>query len=318
MRALWLDGQSLSLREDLPHPTPSNDEALVRVELAGICATDLELCRGYFNFKGIIGHEFVGRIVEAKAAPHRIGERVVGEINAACSTCALCQRGLASHCPNRTVLGILGRNGAFAEMLTLPLQNLHPVPEQVSNDVAVFCEPLAAALEIQEQLKLSKEQRVLLIGAGRLGQLIAQTLQVLGVDLSVLVRREKQEHLLKKRGIKTIVQVELPQSGVDVVVEASGHPAGLALARRAVRPGGTIVLKSTYAEKAELDFSLLVVDEITLIGSRCGPFPEALQALAAGKVDPVPLIEGRYGLEDGLQAMTQAAEPGALKVLLQP
>ncbi len=315
MQGLWLENRQWSFRTDLPLPAPPLGEALVRVRLAGVCATDLELARGYYPYTGVAGHEFVGEIAAAPGAPERVGQRVVGEINATCGECAACRNGRPTHCAQRTVLGIAGRHGAFAEYLALPLANLHPVPEAVSDEAAVFTEPLAAALEIQEQAPVRPGERVLVVGAGRLGQLIAQTLALTGCDLRVLARRPRQAEPLRRRGVRVVAEQDIPDRQMDVVVEASGSPQGFALARRALRPRGVLVMKSTYAGDLTVNMSALVVDEITLIGSRCGPFPPALRLLEAGQVDPTPLIEGRYHLSDGLAALEHAAQPGALKIL---
>jgi threonine dehydrogenase-like Zn-dependent dehydrogenase len=317
MNTLWLENQTLSYRTDLPVPTPGRGEALVRVRLAGICATDLELLRGYYPYTGTIGHEFVGEVAQAEDDLW-LGMRVVGEINAACGECATCRAGRPTHCERRSVLGIVNHAGAFAEYLTLPLTNLHPVPDAVPDGAAVFTEPLAAALEILQQVHIRPTDRVLVLGAGRLGQLVAQVLALTGCDLCVAARHPQQRALLAARHIQTVNSADVPPRSMDVVVEASGAPEGFAQARQAVRPRGTLVLKSTYAGQLTADFSSLVVDEITLVGSRCGPFAPALRLLASGRVDVLPLIAGRYALQDGLAAMQQAARPGVLKVLLMP
>lgn len=318
MRALWIDEGRLSLRADLPVPAPPRAEALVRVRLAGICATDLELQKGYSVFTGVPGHEFVGEVVAAPDDPSWAGRRVVGEINAACRGCATCRAGRPRHCPHRTVLGIVGRHGALSEHLVLPIENLRPVSDDLPDDVAVFCEPLAAALEITEQVHLRATDRVLLVGAGRLGQLVARVLLLTGCDLVAVERHARAQALLEQIGVAWIGGDEVSPGAFDVVVEASGSPAGFGLARRALRPGGTLVLKSTYAGRLELDASSLVVDEITVVGSRCGPFAPALRLLERGLVDPRPLIEACYSLADGLEAFAHAARPGALKVLVRP
>ena len=278
MKALWLDGDP-SLHADIPDPEPCAGEALVRVRLAGICATDLELLRGYAPFRGVLGHEFVGEIAAAVDAPGRVGETVVGEINIACGGCGECLAGRPTHCQQRQVAGIRGHHGAFAEFLCLPLANLHRVPASVPDEAAVFAEPLAAALEIPRQVAIGPDQRVLVVGAGRLGQLIARMLRLSGCALAVVARHARQRALLEAAGIAWIAEDAVPERGLDIVVEATGSPGGFALARRAVRPRGTIVLKSTYQGLLPADFSALVVDEITLIGSRCGPFPAALRLL---------------------------------------
>ncbi len=317
MKALWLENGKLRVREDVPTPQPGPEEALVRVRLAGICGTDLEMVRGYYPFTGVLGHEFVGQVVEARDATW-VGRRVVGEINVVCGTCDMCRRGLGRHCRNRTVLGILGRNGAFAEFLTLPLANLHPVPDPIPDEVAVFTEPLAAALEILEQVHLHPTHRVLVVGAGRLGQLIVRVLVLTGAHVDVVVRRERPRRLLADLGVGFLHPDEVPTGIYDVVVEATGNPQGFALARKALRPRGIFVLKSTYAGHLQADFSRVVVDEQTLVGSRCGPFDAALRLWERRLVDPRDLIEAVYPLEQGLEAFDQAAQPGTLKVLLKP
>jgi threonine dehydrogenase-like Zn-dependent dehydrogenase len=315
MRALWLEGD-LSLRSDLPRPVAGPGEALVRVRLAGICGTDLAVTRGYVPFNGVLGHEFVGEIVAAADAPERVGERVVGEINVTCGVCAACAAGRGTHCSNRRVLGIRGLDGAFAEYLRLPLSNLHPVPAQVPDEAAVLTEPLAAALRIRAQVDVDASQRVLVIGAGRLGQLAARVLALGGCELLVVARHERQRRALEAAGLRWIDEAAVAAARADMVVEATGAPGGFALARRAVRPGGVICLKSTYRGGPEVDLSSLVVDEVTLLGSRCGPFPPALRLLAQGLIDPSPLIDARYPLGRAAEAMAHAARPGAIKVLL--
>jgi threonine dehydrogenase-like Zn-dependent dehydrogenase len=316
MRALWLENRTLTLREDAPLPAPPAGEALVRVRLAGVCDTDLELVRGYYPYAGVPGHEFVGVVEEARGAPEWNGRRVVGEINAVCGSCETCRAGRRTHCERRTVLGIAGRDGAFATHLRLPVENLHPVPDAVPDDVAVFTEPTAAALEVQVQVRIGPGDRVVVIGAGKLGNLVAQTLAPTGCDLLAVGRSPRPLALLASRGIRTGTASDLPARRADVVVECTGNPEGLELARRALRPRGTIVLKSTYEGRATLDMAPFVVDEITLVGSRCGPFAPALALLAQGTVDPRPLIEARYALAEGFRAFEHAARPGVLKVLV--
>ncbi len=315
MKGLWLDVRPL-LRDDLPVPAPRAGEALVRVRLAGVCGTDLALVRGYAPFQGVLGHELVGEIAATREAPGRIGERVVGEINVVCGRCDACLAGRGNHCERREVLGIRGRNGAFAEYLTLPLANLHRVPDGVPDEAAVFTEPLAAALQITRQVHVGPAQRVLVVGAGRLGQLIARVLRLTGCELAVVARRDRQRALLAETGIRWLAEDTVPAAAFDIVVEASGAPDGLALARRALRPCGTLVLKSTYAGEVPVDIASLVVDEITVVGSRCGPFPPALRLLERGLVDPTPLIDDRFPLSEAESALQRAAEPGVLKVLI--
>jgi threonine dehydrogenase-like Zn-dependent dehydrogenase len=315
MKGLWLENHQLHLRTDIAIPEPPPGEALVRVVCAGICNTDLELKRGYYPYTGILGHEFVG-VVE-QGPKHLVNQRVVGEINAVCGQCRFCRTGQPTHCENRTVLGIVNRNGAFAEYLCLPVENLHLVPDNIPTEVATFTEPLAAALEIQQQVQFHSDNKVLVVGDGKLGQLVAQTLALTGCDLFVVGRhRDKLAHL-EARGIKTGLSHEVTDRVFDISVECTGNSEGFALAHRALRPRGTLVLKSTYAGKLSLDMSSLVVDEITLIGSRCGPFGLALELLAQEKVDVQSLIHERYSLADGLIAFERAQTKGVLKVLLE-
>lgn len=315
MKAIWLEDGQVKVRTDLPVPEPAEGEALIQVRLAGICHTDLELVRGYYPFRGVLGHEFVGSVVEADGAPELRGRRVVGEINAVCGQCPRCRAGRSNHCAQRTVLGIAGRNGAFADYLVLPAANLHPVPETVSDSAAVFTEPLAAACRILEQVPVAPADRVLVMGAGKLGQLIARVLALTCAEVNVLARYSHQEALLAQAGLEG-VRLHSAASDFDLVVEATGNPAGLRQALSLVRPGGTLVLKSTYHGTAELDVSRLVVDEIRLIGSRCGPFPPALRLLADHRVDPAPLIDTIVPLEAGPEFLQPGRRPGRGKVLL--
>lgn len=315
MRGLWLEDGKLSLRSDLPVPEPPPGEALVRVRVAGICNTDLELVRGYYPFAGILGHEFVGTV---EAGPERLlGRRVVGEINAVCGGCESCLAGRPTHCLRRTVLGIVDRDGAFADYLTLPVANLHEVPEEVPDEVAVFTEPLAAALEIQQQVRVEPGMRVLVAGEGKLGQLIARTLLLTGCELTVLGRHPEKLAPLGDLGAHTLLEGAAELVGFDLAVDCTGNSAGFALARRALRPRGTLVLKSTYAGELTLDASALVVDEITVVGSRCGPFGPALDLLAERRVEVADLISDRFPLSRAMEAFDRAAARGTLKVLLK-
>jgi threonine dehydrogenase-like Zn-dependent dehydrogenase len=314
MNALWLENNRIDVR-DVSRPRKSN-EALIKIRKAGICSTDLELVKGYYPYTGILGHEFVGEVVEADDAAW-IGQRVVGEINVVCNRCEQCLNGRSTHCENRTVLGIVNRNGTFAEYTQLPMTNLHRVPDSISDEMAVFTEPLAAALEIQQQIQIKPTDRVLLVGAGRLGQLIAQTLALTGCELHVVARHMHQQHLLKARGIKSITEEDIQPWRWDVVVEATGSPTGFALARKAIRPRGTLVMKSTYKGDMNVNFSSIVVDEIHIIGSRCGPFAPALRLMESRQVDPTILIADEFNLNAALKAFERAAETGVLKVLVQ-
>ena len=317
MRSLWLENQKLEFRTDTPNPVPAEGEALIRVHLAGICSTDLELLRGYYPFTGIPGHEFVGEVVSSPTDSTWVGKRVVGEINIACGVCSMCQSGFPRHCEQRKALGIHEWNGVFANYMTLPTANLHTVPGVIPDEVAVFTEPVAAACEILEQVEISRSDRVLIIGGGRLGQLVAQVMQTTGCNLQVIARHPKQRLLLSERNIQIVIEPQLAKNKYDVVVEATGTPDGFLRAREYVRPRGTIVLKSTYKGDSVTNLSSIVVNEVKLIGSRCGPFEPALQLLAAGLVDPLPLIDAMYPLEQGLMAFEHAARPGVLKVLSQ-
>lgn len=317
MIAVWLENGALSVRDDLSPPVPEAGEALIKVHLAGICATDLEMVRGYYPFSGILGHEFVGEVLAAPGNTQLEGKRVVGEINLVCGECATCKAGRSHHCKDRTVLGIIGKDGAFSEFLTLPVNNLHFVPDSIPDECAVFCEPLAASLEILEQIHILPSDRVLVIGAGRLGQLIARTIALTDCDLAVLTRRASQEALLKIAGIISIEETNISAGIWDIVIEATGSSGGFKIAREAVRPKGTIVVKSTYKGNLELNFSSIVVDEITLVGSRCGPYSPAIQLLQSKQVDPTPLISDRYPLSRAIEGFELAAQPGVFKVLLE-
>lgn len=318
MRALRL-GSELHMVDDLPVPTPGRGEALVRVRSAGICGTDLELVRGYKAFDGTPGHEFVGQVERADARPELVGKRVVGEVNAVCGSCPTCRAGRSSHCPDRTALGIFGRDGAFAEYLTLPVVNLHAVPDALSDDEAVFAEPVAAACRILEQVEIAASDRVLVIGDGRLGLLCAQVLATTGARITALGRHARKLAGLRRLGIETATDPELISRGADVVIEATGSRGGLATALDFVRPAGTVVLKSTIAATERdpaLDWTDVVVREIRLVGSRCGPFDRALELLRTGAVDVSPMIDARYPLERGVEAFAHAARRGTMKVLI--
>jgi threonine dehydrogenase-like Zn-dependent dehydrogenase len=318
MQALWLENQKLGFRKDVPVPVPSLQQALIHVRLAGICSTDLELVQGYYPFAGIPGHEFVGEVVSSPSDTSWVGKRVVGEINIACGECESCRSGLTRHCERRKTLGIHDWHGVFAEYLVLPISNLHLVPDNLPDELAVFTEPVAAAHEILEQIELLPKDRVLVVGAGRLGQLIAQTLQGTGCDLSVVFRHDKQKKLLSNYNIHSLTVQELGQSRFDVIIEATGSPDGLLLAREYIRPRGKIVLKSTYKGEICLNLSTIVVDEVTLIGSRCGSFEPAIQLLVEHRVDPQPLIEAVYPLQRSKEALEHAARSGVFKILIQP
>jgi len=314
MSALRFDGTTIRL-EDIPIPHPAPGEALVRVALAGVCSTDIEITKGYMGFTGTLGHEFVGIVVECDSRRDIEGRRVVGEINAGCGLCKWCARGLGRHCPNRTVLGILGRDGAFAEYLTLPAANLHLVPDNVPDRSAVFVEPLAAALEILEQLPVKRGCEALLIGAGRLGQLIARALDREGCVIDVLSRSEEKINRMEGLPRRAWIGRPPPPASYSLVVEASGSPEGWTAAVNAVEPRGYIVLKSTFTDGFVFNPAPLVINEVTLIGSRCGPFPRALDVLSAG-LNPQSLIDAEYPLSEGVIALEEACRPGVIKVLI--
>ena len=297
----------------------SAGEAVVRVLLSGICNTDVEIVRGYAGFEGTIGHEFVG-VVESAPDESVIGRRVVGEINAGCGHCALCAGGDARHCPNRTVLGIHGRDGAHAEFLRLPVVNLLPVPDDVPDERAVFCEPLAAACGITERVQVEKETRVAVIGDGKLGLLCAQALSLSSQRVLLIGKHPEKLRIAGARGIETATldQARGREREFDVAVEASGAESGFALALQLLRPRGVLVLKSTFHGTTPVDAARIVVDEISVVGSRCGRFAPALDLLLTGAVDVESLISEEYRLADGVRAMKRVTERGVLKVLLRP
>lgn len=292
-------------------------EALIRVTLAGICATDLEILRGYRSLHGIPGHEFVGTVVESDN-PQWMQRRVVGEINVPCGRCDMCLWGWPKHCRNRSAIGIQGRDGAMAEYLTLPESNLHQVPDTVSDECAVFTEPLAAALEILGRVYVGPNQKIVVLGDGKLGLLVAQVIAYAGGRPIVVGHHAEKLAILERLGISTRMDTASLERSADVVVECTGHPAGFEEACRLVRPRGHIVLKSTYVSRVEVDISRLVVDEIHVIGSRCGPFEPALRLLAYGQIEVMPLIDSVYPLERGIEAFQRAGQKGVLKVLIRP
>lgn len=317
MKALRVEQSGVALG-DVAQPA-RGDEALVRVILSGICNTDLEISRGYAGFSGTIGHEFVG-IVEASPEGVLVGERVVGEINAGCGKCELCLAGDPRHCLKRTVLGIVGRDGAHAEYLQLPVENLLAVPSQIPDEHAVFTEPLAAACAITERISVATADKVAVIGDGKLGLLCAQTLALTGAQFLLIGKHQEKLRLAQRRGIETatIEQAEKRKREFDIVVEASGAAPGFALALQLLRPRGTLVLKSTFHGATEFDAAPVVVDEITIVGSRCGRFGPALDLLQRGAIDVGSMISEEYPLSKGVLAMDRASLKGVLKVLLRP
>ncbi len=308
----------MSYRTDLPLPELQANEVLIKVLLAGVCSTDLEMLRGYYVFTGIPGHEFVGEVVNDNGHPGLMGKRVIGDINISCGECERCLHQEPTQCMRRRTLGIFDYNGVFTEFVKLPAQNLTVVPESVSDLLAVFAEPTAAALRILDQVQVRPSDRVILVGAGRLGLLIAQVLKNTGCDLKVVVRRPEPAAILDGFGIKAVYAEDLSGELADIVVEATGSPEGFALSRSLTRARGTLVLKSTFAGDLSLNLSKLVVDEVTLVGSRCGDYPAGLRALAAGLVQVGEMVDSVYTLDQGLEAIARAGEPGVLKVFIKP
>jgi threonine dehydrogenase-like Zn-dependent dehydrogenase len=331
--AFALRNQKL-VKKDGPLPRLRAGWALVRVRLTGICNTDIEILRGYHDFRGTPGHEFVGEVAEVRGASRErarwLGRRVVGEINVSCSgygfrpVCAFCRRGLKTHCAKRTVLGIVGHDGAFAEYLTLPLENLHAVPDSVSDEQAVFVEPLAAACEILDQVNIKKFRVAAVLGDGKLAQLIARVLRTKLPQVVMYGKHDAKLALMRPLGVKTkrvrgnANDVKRVRDNYGLVVEATGSPSGLALAQRLTEPRGTLVLKSTFHGAAPVETWPIVVKEITVVGSRCGPFVKALAFLRSRKVDPTPLITRTFPLTEAAKAIQFAQESGAMKVLLKP
>jgi threonine dehydrogenase-like Zn-dependent dehydrogenase len=337
MRALYWDGHELSLRSSYPTPQTATIEdreskivgatgsrpesgddqaALIKVQLAGICSTDLQIFKGYMNFRGVPGHEFVGSVVEGPR--ELVNKRVVGEINFACGRCDYCSGGLGRHCPSRRVMGILDADGAFAEYVAVPVPNLHVVPSSVGDEEAVFTEPLAAALEILEQVQVNPGDEVLVLGDGKLGNLCAQVLRLTGARVTALGKHEDKLRLIKRSGVRTMLLSDWQPKHFDVVVEATGSSSGLEQAMRAVRPRGTLVLKSTIAGEHTVSLAPLVINEVTVVGSRCGVFPPALEALSEKTVSVTPMIEKIYPLSEGVEAVAHAGSLGTRKILLQP
>jgi threonine dehydrogenase-like Zn-dependent dehydrogenase len=324
MKALIFD-KTLRYVTTHPRPEPPRGEALIRVSMAGICDTDIQITKGYMGFSGIPGHEFVGIVEGINGDDQSLkGKRVVGGINCGCGICDWCLRGLGRHCPERTTLGISGRDGAFAEFVTVPLANLYEVPENVTDEEAVFTEPLAAAFEILEQVRPRPTDRVLVMGDGKLGILSALVLASTGAEVTLAGRHREK---LKRAGDAGVQKIELWDSTFeirnskfhmfyDVVVEATGSPLGFENAMASVKPRGTIILKTTVAEGSMLNLWPVVVNEITVVGSRCGPFEPALRALSQKCIDVRPLITAAFPFDEALEAFARAQQGGSLKVLM--
>ena len=317
MKALVFRGGQLQLDGNWPDPKAGPDEVLIEVETAGICGTDIEICKGYMEYEGVLGHEFVGRVVKG---PRELKDkRVVGEINCVCGKCDMCQSGLSNHCRDRQVIGIAGHDGVFAEYVALPRRNVHVLPDAVDNDEGIFVEPLAAALQIIRQVPIEARDKVIVVGDGRLGLLAVQVLAEQGNKSNVVLLGKHPEKLTfaEKRGIRGILLDDMVlKSHWDVVVDCTGSAGGFAVACQLVRPRGVLVLKSTWAVGAVVDLSPLVINEVKLIGSRCGTFVDAINTLAAEQVVVNGLITSRFKLADGEKAMRKAQEPGQIKVLI--
>ncbi len=313
MTGLWVEDGRVHLRDDIPRPVPPPGWALVAIITAGVCGTDLQILRGYAGFTGVLGHEFVGRVVEG--SPEWLDRRVVGEVNIGCGRCDRCLASGGGHCDRRRVLGIRELNGAFAEFLVLPESNLHVVPDSVTDDEAPFVEPLAAVLRIAEQVEIPAGARLLVLGDGRLGQLAARSLHAAGHDVEVAGRHPSKLDRLRRLGIAVVS----PGAGAyDLAVECTGSPTGFDAALAALRPEGTLVLKSTCATPLRIDSSDIVVNEIQVVGSRCGPFAPALRALADRSVPVADLVDATYPLEEAEQALEMAVSPDVIKVQIAP
>jgi threonine dehydrogenase-like Zn-dependent dehydrogenase len=313
MRAIVLDRDGVVAHDDYPAPSLRGGEVMVSVLRAGICETDLQLVRGYMGFHGVLGHEFVG---VAQAGP-LAGRRVVGEINCSCLACETCRAGRPGHCPNRSVLGILNHDGAFADLIAVPQRNLHVVPDSVPTDAAVFAEPLAAAFQIPAQLTIRRQDRILILGDGRLGNLCAQVLAGVSDHVRVVGKHADKLALLKALGVSTRLLQDQPEDrSADIVVDCTGSPTGLPTALRLVRPRGTVILKTTVAGDQTMAWAPVVIDEVTIVGSRCGPFDLALAALEAGRINVLPLVSGRFELSKGVEALEHASKKSVMKVLL--
>jgi threonine dehydrogenase-like Zn-dependent dehydrogenase len=315
MRALVLK-KRLRYTTNCSIPKPKYDEALIRVKRAGICNTDIEITKGYMGFRGILGHEFVG-VIEKCREKDLIGKRVVGEINIGCGRCFYCQNQMQNHCPNRSVLGILNKDGAFAEYITLPTKNLHLIPDSISDEEAVFVEPLAAAFEITRQIDIMPYNRVCVLGDGKLGLLVGQVLSATNCNLLVVGKHKEKLSILRKKGIKTKLISDFKEKRFDIVVDCIGSPSGIETALEIVRPTGKVIIKTTTVNKGRIDLNRVVVNEITLIGSRCGPFSQAIKAIEKRKVDVLPLINKIFPLEDGIKAFKYAFRKDVLKVILK-
>ena len=315
MRAITFD-KTLSFAAHHPDPVPADGDCLVRVHLAGVCSTDLQITRGYMNFSGVLGHEMVGTVQDG--TDRWVGKRVVCEINCVCGACDMCQAGLSNHCRKRTVMGILGRDGCFADYVAVPERNLHELPENISDEEAVFVEPLAAAWQVVKQTPVEKRSKVAVVGSGRLGLLVAQVINTFGCDIFVVGRNPKTLLLAEKKHIRAVsVEQLIARNDRDLVVECTGAPQGMDIAMSLVRPRGVISLKSTYATAGSTNWAPVVIDEVSVVGSRCGPFQDAIDSLARKQVDVLSLVSKSTRIEQGVDAFEAASQKDVVKVLLK-
>ena len=316
MRAVIFN-KELKLEKDYPMPSCKKGEVLIKTTMTGICNTDYEITLGYMGYKGVIGHEFVG-IVEACEDKTLIGKRVVGDINCGCGECEWCKKGLHRHCPNRQTLGIWKKDGCFSDYFTLPIKNLLVVPDNVSDKQAVFTEPLAAALEILEQVHIQPIQKVLVLGDGKLGIITALALNASGLDVTLVGKHKEKLEIAKNQGVKTFLLEDIDiRKEWDFVIEATGSITGFETSVSLVKPRGILILKSTIAASKEFNFSSLVVDEVTIVGSRCGRFQPALRMLEQHKIDLTPLISGIYDVENVIEAFETNKRKDTVKVLVK-
>jgi len=317
MRAIEFN-KKLKITKNYPMPEPQEGEALIKILTVGICNTDIEIIKGYMGFSGILGHEFVGIVEKINGSNQGlINQRVVGEINCGCGCCEYCLKELENHCPTRTVLGIFNKNGCFADYITLPLKNLHKVPENISNQEAVFTEPLAAAFEILDQIQIKPSDKVLILGDGKLGLLISLVLNLTQAEITLVGKHQEKLDIAKNQNVNTKLLSDLPvEKNYDVVVEATGSINGFELAQKLVKPRGTIILKSTIASEKALNLAPIVIDEIKIIGSRCGPFKPALNALEKNLIEVTPLISKEFNFNEAFEAFELSKTKGILKILI--
>lgn len=318
MKAVVFDNE-LKLVENYEKPVPKKGEALIRVTLAGVCNTDYEITKGYMGYKGVLGHEFVGVVEEINHEnKNLLNKRVVGEINCGCNACSLCYQGMQRHCPNRQTLGIWQKDGCFSQYLTMPLDTLLEVPSNVSDEQAVFVEPLAAGLEILEQIHIQPAHRVIVLGDGKLGLTTALALCASNIDVLLVGKHQNKLDIAAKQSVKTILLDNLAiKKEWDFVVEATGSISGFESALALTKPRGTLVLKSTVAAGKEFNLAPIVIDEIRVQGSRCGRFEPALRLLSSGKIDFAPLISGIYSIDNAIEAFEMNKQKDTLKILIK-